>query len=69
MMKTLGMRTAQWPFTDCPTCGQHDFIPEDRFGDVVFTCACCGQAWRHVLGHLVSVEPAASSSTAPGHRS
>lgn len=59
MTKTLGARTAEWPFTACPSCGQHDFSPSDRSGDVVFTCGWCGQAWRYVLGHLVSVDTAA----------
>lgn len=62
MTETLVPRTAHLPFTTCPSCGEHAFIATDHDGDVAFRCACCGRAWRYLLGHLVALDPPAGNA-------
>lgn len=47
-----------WPFDHCPLCREACFTVEAVMATTVFTCTCCGQRWRYLLGSLIPVQAA-----------
>lgn len=55
-----------WPFDHCPLCREECFTVEAVMATTVFTCTCCGQRWRYLLGSLIPVQAAPPAPPAPG---